>query len=119
MRWTRSTIAAAAIALSIVLFFAVNIVSDTWFSAVRLDLTQPMMAAVCCAGSMIWPMVSKPPRMAPNSGWPAIVNVQCDCSWVRFSTAAMFSSSLRTMMDAEIFTLATNYFLLQFKACAD
>jgi ABC-type uncharacterized transport system involved in gliding motility auxiliary subunit len=40
MRWTRSTIAAAAVALSVVLFFAVNIISDTWFSAARLDLTQ-------------------------------------------------------------------------------
>ncbi|MFM9862566.1 MAG: Gldg family protein [Micropepsaceae bacterium] len=40
MRWTRSTIAAAAIALSVVLFFAINIVSDTWFSAARLDLTE-------------------------------------------------------------------------------
>ena len=40
MRWTRSTIAAAAIALGIVLFFAINIVSDVWFSAARLDLTQ-------------------------------------------------------------------------------
>ena len=40
MRWTRSTIAAASIALSIVLFFAVNIFSDVWFSAARLDLTQ-------------------------------------------------------------------------------
>ncbi len=40
MRWTRSTIAAAAIALSVVLFFAINIVSDAWFSAARLDLTQ-------------------------------------------------------------------------------
>jgi ABC-type uncharacterized transport system involved in gliding motility auxiliary subunit len=40
MRWTRSTIAAASIALSIVLFFAVNIFSDVWFSSARLDLTQ-------------------------------------------------------------------------------
>jgi ABC-type uncharacterized transport system involved in gliding motility auxiliary subunit len=40
MTWTRSTIAAAAIALSVVLFFAVNIISDTWFSSARLDLTQ-------------------------------------------------------------------------------
>src|SRR5262245_59063800 len=40
MRWTRSTIAAAAIALSVVLFFAVNILSDVWFSSARLDLTQ-------------------------------------------------------------------------------
>lgn len=40
MRWTRSTIATAAIALSVVLFFAVNIVSDAWFSTARLDLTQ-------------------------------------------------------------------------------
>jgi len=40
MRWTRSTIAAAAITLSVVLFFALNIVSDVWFSTVRLDLTQ-------------------------------------------------------------------------------
>jgi len=40
MRWTRSTIAAASIALSIALFFAVNIFSDVWFSAARLDLTQ-------------------------------------------------------------------------------
>jgi ABC-type uncharacterized transport system involved in gliding motility auxiliary subunit len=40
MRWTRSTIAAAAIALSVVLFFAINIVADTWFSAARLDLTE-------------------------------------------------------------------------------
>ncbi len=39
MRWTRSKIAAAAIALSVVLFFAVNIVSDVWFSAAKLDLT--------------------------------------------------------------------------------
>jgi len=39
MRWTRSTIAAASIALSIVLFFAVNIASDVWFSSARLDLT--------------------------------------------------------------------------------
>jgi ABC-type uncharacterized transport system involved in gliding motility auxiliary subunit len=40
MRWTRSTIAAASIALSIVLFFAVNMFSDVWFSSARLDLTQ-------------------------------------------------------------------------------
>jgi ABC-type uncharacterized transport system involved in gliding motility auxiliary subunit len=40
MRWTRSKIAAAAVALAIVLFFAVNIVSDSWFGAARLDLTQ-------------------------------------------------------------------------------
>ncbi len=40
MRWTRSTIAAASIALSIVLFFSVNIFSDVWFSSARLDLTQ-------------------------------------------------------------------------------
>jgi len=40
MRWTRSTIAAASIVLSIVLFFAVNIFSEVWFSSARLDLTQ-------------------------------------------------------------------------------
>jgi len=40
MRWTRSRIAAAAITLSVVLFFALNIVSDSWFSSARLDLTQ-------------------------------------------------------------------------------
>ncbi len=39
MRWTRSTIAAASVALSVVLFFAVNIASDVWFSSARLDLT--------------------------------------------------------------------------------
>lgn len=39
MRWTRSTIAAAAATLGVVLFFALNIVSDVWFSTVRLDLT--------------------------------------------------------------------------------
>jgi len=39
MRWTRSTIAAAAIALGVILFFAVNIASDVWFSSARLDLT--------------------------------------------------------------------------------
>jgi ABC-type uncharacterized transport system involved in gliding motility auxiliary subunit len=39
MRWTRSTIAATAIALSIVLFFSANIASNIWFSAARLDLT--------------------------------------------------------------------------------
>ncbi len=46
MRWTRSTIAAAAIALSVVLFFAINIVSDVWFSAARLDLTQGSLYSV-------------------------------------------------------------------------
>ena len=40
MRWTRSTIAAAAITLSIVLFFAVNMTSDVWFSSARIDLTE-------------------------------------------------------------------------------
>ena len=40
MRWTRSTIAAAAIALSIVLFFAVNMTTDVWFSSARIDLTE-------------------------------------------------------------------------------
>lgn len=40
MRWNRSTIAAAAIALSVVLFFAVNMTSDVWFSSARLDLTE-------------------------------------------------------------------------------
>lgn len=39
MRWTRSTIAGSAIALGIVLFFAINIASNFWFSAARLDLT--------------------------------------------------------------------------------
>jgi gliding motility-associatede transport system auxiliary component len=39
MRWTRSTIAATAIALAIVLFFAVNIASSVWFSTAKLDLT--------------------------------------------------------------------------------
>ena len=46
MRWTRSTIAAAAVALSVVLFFAVNIISDTWFSSARLDLTQGSLYTV-------------------------------------------------------------------------
>ncbi len=40
MRLTRSTIAAAAIALSVVLFFAVNMTSDVWFSSARIDLTE-------------------------------------------------------------------------------
>ncbi len=40
MRWTRSTIAAAAISLSVVLFFAVNMTSDVWFSSARIDLTE-------------------------------------------------------------------------------
>jgi ABC-type uncharacterized transport system involved in gliding motility auxiliary subunit len=39
MRWTRSTIAGSAIALGIVLFFAVNIAASFWFSSARLDLT--------------------------------------------------------------------------------
>lgn len=39
MRWTRSTIAGTAIALAVVLFFAVNIALSFWFSAARLDLT--------------------------------------------------------------------------------
>jgi ABC-type uncharacterized transport system involved in gliding motility auxiliary subunit len=46
MRWTRSTIAAAAIALSVVLFFAINIISDTWFSSARLDLTHGSLYTV-------------------------------------------------------------------------
>lgn len=40
MRWTRSTIAAAAITLGVVLFFAVNMTSDVWFSSARIDLTE-------------------------------------------------------------------------------
>lgn len=40
MRWTRTSIAACSIALGIVLFFAVNIFSDVWFSSARLDLTE-------------------------------------------------------------------------------
>jgi ABC-type uncharacterized transport system involved in gliding motility auxiliary subunit len=40
MRWTRSKIAAAAVALSIICFFAVNMTSDVWFSSARVDLTQ-------------------------------------------------------------------------------
>lgn len=39
MRWTRSTIASAAIVLAVVLFFAVNIVSNAWLSTARIDLT--------------------------------------------------------------------------------
>lgn len=39
MRWTRTTIAAAAIVLAVVLFFAVNIVSQSWLSRAKLDLT--------------------------------------------------------------------------------
>lgn len=46
MRWTRSTIAAAAIVLSVVLFFAVNIVSASWFSSARLDLTSAGLYSV-------------------------------------------------------------------------
>jgi ABC-type uncharacterized transport system involved in gliding motility auxiliary subunit len=46
MRWTRSTIAAASIALSIVLFFAVNMFSDVWFSSARLDLTSGSLYTV-------------------------------------------------------------------------
>lgn len=40
MRWTRSRIAAAAIALSIICFFSVNMTSDVWFSSARVDLTE-------------------------------------------------------------------------------
>jgi ABC-type uncharacterized transport system involved in gliding motility auxiliary subunit len=40
MRWTRSTIAASAVALSVVLFFAANMAADVWFSSARIDLTE-------------------------------------------------------------------------------
>ena len=40
MRWTRTRIAAAAIALSIISFFAINMTSDVWFSSARVDLTE-------------------------------------------------------------------------------
>ncbi|MCE9523946.1 MAG: Gldg family protein [Alphaproteobacteria bacterium] len=46
MNWTRSTIAGAAVALSIVLFFAVNIASSVWFSSARLDLTRSSLYTV-------------------------------------------------------------------------
>ncbi|MEQ1753316.1 MAG: Gldg family protein [Micropepsaceae bacterium] len=40
MRWTRSKIASAAIVLSIICFFAINMTSDVWFSSARIDLTE-------------------------------------------------------------------------------
>ncbi len=40
MTWTRSTIAATAAILGVILFFAVNLSSDVWFSSARLDLTE-------------------------------------------------------------------------------
>jgi hypothetical protein len=46
MRWTRSTIAGASIVLAIVLFFAVNLFSDVWFSSARLDLTPAGLSTV-------------------------------------------------------------------------
>ena len=46
MRWTRSTIAAAAVALGVVLFFSINIASNVWFSSARLDLTQAGLYSV-------------------------------------------------------------------------
>lgn len=46
MRWTRQTIAAASIALAVVLFFAVNMFSDVWFSSARVDLTRGSLYTV-------------------------------------------------------------------------
>ncbi|MBL9096810.1 MAG: Gldg family protein [Alphaproteobacteria bacterium] len=46
MRWTRSTIAAASIALAVVLFFAVNMMSAVWFSSAKLDLTSGSLYTV-------------------------------------------------------------------------
>jgi ABC-type uncharacterized transport system involved in gliding motility auxiliary subunit len=40
MRWTRTRIAVAAVALAIVSFFAVNMTASVWFSNARIDLTQ-------------------------------------------------------------------------------
>lgn len=40
MRWTRTRIAAAAITLGIIGFFALNMTSDVWFSRARIDLTE-------------------------------------------------------------------------------
>ena len=40
MTWTRSTIATTAAILGVILFFAVNLFSDVWFSSARLDLTE-------------------------------------------------------------------------------
>ncbi|MFN8948726.1 MAG: GldG family protein, partial [Alphaproteobacteria bacterium] len=46
MRWTRTRIAASAIILAIVSFFAVNMTSEVWFSNARVDLTQNSLYTV-------------------------------------------------------------------------
>lgn len=46
MRWNRTSIAIAAVVLSIISFFAVNMTSDVWFSSVRVDLTENSLYTV-------------------------------------------------------------------------
>ena len=46
MRWTRTRIAASAIVLAIISFFAVNMTSEVWFSNARVDLTQNSLYTV-------------------------------------------------------------------------
>jgi ABC-type uncharacterized transport system involved in gliding motility auxiliary subunit len=46
MRWTRTRIAASAIVLAIVSFFAVNMTAEAWFSNARVDLTQNSLYTV-------------------------------------------------------------------------
>ena len=46
MRWNRASIAIAAVVLSVISFFAVNMTSDVWFSSARVDLTENSLYTV-------------------------------------------------------------------------